>query len=66
MNTNTAKHFDYPRYRAWLAAFNEKDRQQQLKDDAAAWERVTGILLVAISLGLLISISAVVIALIMS
>ena len=36
----------------WKASFTEKVRQEQLQDDSAAWNAVTGLLLTIIGIGL--------------
>jgi hypothetical protein len=43
----------------WQESFTEQDRSQQLTDDSQAWERVTGLLLAVISIGLLLAITTV-------
>jgi len=62
MSTRISDGLVKEQFNAWRAAFSEHDRNQQLHDDSVAWRRVTGVLMVVILLGLLISISAVVIA----
>jgi len=36
----------------WKASFSEKVRGEQLEDDSAAWNAVTGLLMTIISIGL--------------
>lgn len=40
----------------WDAAFSKETRDEQLKDDSAAWHAVTGLLLAIISGGLTMAI----------
>lgn len=36
----------------WNATFSEQARNEQLKDDSAAWNAVTGLLMTIITIGL--------------
>ena len=65
MSSTTSKSYFEDQFKVWLNAFSENDRRQQLKDDSTAWGRITSILMVVVSLGLLISAMAVAIALTM-
>jgi hypothetical protein len=65
MSTSTAKSLAEEQFNVWRSAFSDQECRQQLKDDSTAWGRVTGILMVVVLLGLMISVSAVAIAILM-
>ncbi len=61
MNAAATQHDDHsaPDANVWLTSFSDEDRQEQMAEDSLAWNRVTGLLLTVVAIGLVMAAFAV-------
>ena len=58
----TSEHTTETQTSIWQSTFSDEDRQEQLADDSLAWNRVAGLLLAVVAVGLILAVFAVILA----
>jgi hypothetical protein len=58
----TSEHTTDPQPSIWQTSFSDEDRQAQMADDSLAWNRVAGLLLAVVAVGLILAVLAVILA----